>query len=172
MNIIKTDRFVVRKLRPSDCGFLKIIAEDFRNTPYVYYDTEFPTEESRLKEITDMFVRGDMFFMIFTPDEKDFIGYVCFTDDGDVFDMGYSVRSEYKKKGIAYEACTELMDHMKRNYVISKFTAGTALKNIPSVKLLEKLGFSLVGTEILSFHKDENGNGIYFEGGIYEKYLR
>ena len=36
-------------------------------------------------------------------------------------------------------------------------------------KLLEKLGFVLTETESLSFHKDEHGKDIVFEGGIFIK---
>ncbi len=172
MYILKTKRCLIRKLRNSDWKYLKMISEDFRKTEYYIYDTDFPTEESRIKEITDMFVRSDMVFVVFTAETEDIMGSVCFYDEGDVYDIGYSFLSEYKGNGIAYEACTELMEYMMRNYVISKFTAQAALENIPSVKLLEKLGFSLTGKEILSYHKDKDGNGIYFESGLYEKQLR
>ena len=51
---------------------------------------------------------------------------------------------------------------------ITKFTAGTAINNIPSVSLLKSLGFTLVGTEKVSFYKDVQGNDIVFEGGIFK----
>ena len=51
---------------------------------------------------------------------------------------------------------------------ISRVTAGTAIKNVPSVRLLEALGFHLIGTETVSFYQDENGNDIEFEGGLFE----
>ena len=52
-----------------------------------------------------------------------------------------------------------------------KLLAGTAIKNLPSVGLLNSLGFELTGTERISFHKDNEGNDIYFEGGNFEKKL-
>ena len=51
---------------------------------------------------------------------------------------------------------------------IKKLTAGTAINNIPSVSLLKSLGFKLIGTEKVSFYKDEHGSDIFFEGGIFE----
>ena len=39
-----------------------------------------------------------------------------------------------------------------------RFTAGTALENTPSVKLLRSLGFSQIGEEQVSFYKDEDGD--------------
>ena len=43
--------------------------------------------------------------------------------------------------------------------------------NLPSVGLLNSVGFQLVGTERISFHKDSEGNDIYFEGGNFVKEL-
>ena len=50
-------------------------------------------------------------------------------------------------------------------------TAGTALNNTPSVRLLTSLGFRQIGTETVSFYKDSAGNDITFEGGNYELLL-
>ena len=36
---------------------------------------------------------------------------------------------------------------------------------------LTVVGFQLVGTERISFHKDSEGNDIYFEGGNFVKEL-
>lgn len=52
-----------------------------------------------------------------------------------------------------------------------KIYAGTAKNNLPSVGLLNSVGFQLVGTERISFHKDSEGNDIYFEGGNFVKEL-
>lgn len=55
-----------------------------------------------------------------------------------------------------------------RGLGITRFTAGTALNNIPSVSLLKAIGFKQVGTEKVLFYKDSEGNDIVFEGGIFE----
>ena len=54
---------------------------------------------------------------------------------------------------------------------VKKIYAGTAKNNLPSVGLLNSVGFQLVGTERISFHKDSEGNDIYFEGGNFVKEL-
>lgn len=48
---------------------------------------------------------------------------------------------------------------------IAKFVARTTLNNLLSVKLLKSLGFELVGTEKVSFYKDEKDNEIAFDDG-------
>lgn len=60
-----------------------------------------------------------------------------------------------------------LIDYL-RTLGITKFTAGTAINNIPSVSLLKSLGFKMIGTENVSFYKDALGQDIVFEGGIFE----
>ena len=59
---------------------------------------------------------------------------------------------------------------MKDKGVVN-ITAGTALNNTPSVRLLASLGFKQTGTEEVSFYKDAEGNDITFEGGTYELLL-
>ena len=46
--------------------------------------------------------------------------------------------------------------------------SGTALDNVPSVRLLLSLGFRQTGTEKVSFYKDKDGKAIFFDGGIFE----
>ena len=53
--------------------------------------------------------------------------------------------------------------------IIVTFTAGTALDNAPSRRLLESLGFVLQGTRQLSFHQDASGRAISFVGGVFRK---
>lgn len=48
-----------------------------------------------------------------------------------------------------------------------RLTAGTALQNEPSVTFLKALGFSLTETEKVSFYKDEHGEDVVFDGGIF-----
>ena len=62
-----------------------------------------------------------------------------------------------------------LLDYYTANRGAKVFTAGTGLENTPSVKFLKSCGFELTGTEKVSFYKDENGEDIYFDGGIFTK---
>ena len=49
--------------------------------------------------------------------------------------------------------------------------ARTALKNLPSVKLLRTIGFEKIGEESVSFYTDAQGNIISFDGGIFAYHL-
>ena len=39
---------------------------------------------------------------------------------------------------------------------------------MPSAALLKSLGFELIETEKVSFYKDDSGNDIVFDGGVFE----
>ena len=61
-----------------------------------------------------------------------------------------------------------MIDYLK-TLEIRKVVVGTALENTPSVALLSRLGFQLTTTEQISFYKDQKGQAIVFQGGIFEK---
>lgn len=82
----------------------------------------------------------------------------------------FSYRAQMKSGGWnQIEGDDTLEVHIETTRTVEAFTAGTALKNIPSCRLLEKLGFVLEKTETLSFHKDIRGQDIVFEGGVFVK---
>ena len=99
------------------------------------------------------------------------IGYAALNKREDGFELGYCFHSAYHRKGYARESISAILDAAK-DMGAAKITVGTALNNTPSVRLLTSLGFVPVGTETVSFYKDEEGNDITFEGGEFELLLR
>ena len=94
------------------------------------------------------------------------IGYIDFHKNTEGYECGYCFHSDYFGNGYAKESIRALMKWLS-NKQETRFTVGTALNNTPSVKLLESLGFVKIGEEKVSFYKDENGEDIYFTGGIF-----
>ena len=172
MTPITTRRLYIRTIQPSDWQALKKITRDFAQSPYVYYDHAFPEEDIQLRAITKAFSETGMFFSVILQESNEMIGYICMHDDGDSYDMGYCFHSDFHHKGYAQEACRALMEAFEKQYNVTVFTAGTALKNIPSYTLLIKLGFQLQYTEPTSFHKDNDGNDIVFEGGRFVRHVK
>ena len=104
--------------------------------------------------------------MIFLHDDTA-VGLIEIHDIGGAYEIGYCFHSDYHGKGYAKESLCALMEHHIRHEQ-TRFVAGTALNNTPSVKLLLSMGFTQISEEQLSFYKDENGNGIYFTSGLFE----
>ena len=109
-----------------------------------------------------------MFFAVCLHDAV--IGYISFNQRDDGHEIGYSFHPAHHGKGYAKESLSALLSHLQTRG-FTHFTAGTALNNTPSVRLLTTLGFQLVGTEQVSFYKDAQGRDIVFEGGIFELVL-
>ena len=165
--MIYTNRLLIRELIAEDWRDMQRIAVDFQKSEYAIYDMPLPTRDKEIKALTTQFAESHLFFAAIL--DKIMIGYVCFHEDNGIYDLGYCFHSDYQGKGYAGEACCAVMEYIKKTRSVKAFSSGTALRNIPSLRLLERLGFVLHKTEKLSFHKDENGNDIVFTGGIFIK---
>ena len=101
-----------------------------------------------------------MFFAVYLSDQM--IGYVGFHKAGDAYDLGYCFHSSYQGNGYAFESVKALIDYFRKEYHVTKFTAGTALENTPSCSLLKKLGFRCHSTDTVCFD-----GSFSFQGGNF-----
>lgn len=160
---LETSRLYIRRLLETDWREMKTIFTDFNNSQYAVYDAPLPTEEKEVRALTGKFAESNMFFAVFQKGASDMLGYVCFHKEGDNYDLGYCFHSAYHSKGYAYESTKALIEFFVAECGAAGFTAGTAIDNIPSCRLLEKLGFVCVSTETVSFD-----NVFSFQGGNFE----
>ncbi len=76
------------------------------------------------------------------------VGGTCFhgePDENGEVEIGYGTESEFKNKGIMSESILGILGWLKTNEEIKSVIAETEKGNIPSVKLLEKCGFTFFG---------------------------
>ena len=159
---LETSRLYIRNLWETDWQEMKNIFIDFNNSKYAVYDKPLPTEDEEAQALTKCFAESGLFFAVFLKDSSKMPGYVCFHKDGDKYDLGYCFHSAYHTNGYAYESTKALIEYFIEECGAAGFTAGTAIDNIPSCRLLEKLGFSCVSTETVSFD-----NTFSFQGGSF-----
>ena len=159
---LKTPRLYIRNLCEDDWEKMKDLFIDFNHSKYAVYDRALPTEDMKVKALTKQFAESGLFFAILLSDKKQMIGYVCFHKEEENYDLGYCFHSAFHSNGYAYESVKALIDYLALTHNVAAFTAGTALDNIPSCKLLKKLGFRCVSTEYLSLNE-----GFSFEGGNF-----
>ncbi|MBQ8132846.1 MAG: GNAT family N-acetyltransferase [Clostridia bacterium] len=164
---IYTQRLKIRNLQITDWKALKAIWRDNSLSKYAQYDVPHSEDDDDIKTLTEKFSRTNDFYVVMLAATDTVIGCVDLHNTGDGYDIGYCFISQFHRNGYAKESCNALIEFYCKNGV-RRFTAGSALKNIPSVSLLLSLGFRQTGTESISFYQDENGNDIVFEGGIYE----
>lgn len=62
-----------------------------------------------------------------------------------IAEIGCTLRREFHNKGYATEALLGLIDHVFENYPIHKFKAVVDIRNLPSQRMVSKLGFRKEG---------------------------
>ena len=169
--LLKTDRLTIRHIVAEDWKSVRDLWVDFNSSAYAKYDTPHMTEDADVQARIAKWAAANsgtehMFFAVCL--EERLIGYAAFNIRENGYEIGYCFHSAYHGKGYAKESHLALFEYL-RTLGITKFSAGTALHNTPSVKLLTSLGFRLVEQEKVSFYKDAMGNDIVFDGGIFEK---
>ena len=158
---IETERLEIRYIVDEDWRDMLELFTDFSNSPYVLLDLPKPTDEEGARYRTERYTDSRIFYAVSLKGEEKVFAYICVHDDGDSHDVGYCFHSAYHGKGYAREAISALIRFYAESYGVKLFTAGTAIENTPSVKLLTRLGFKLVSTEPNSFyegHTFESGN--------------
>lgn len=168
--LLKTERLIIRHIAEDDWKSIKEIWEDFNASEFAQYNIPHNTDDEDVRARISKWAKANsgtehMFFAVCLNDTV--IGYIAFNIRENCYEIGYCFHSNFQGKGYAKESHLALFNYM-RKIGITRFTAGTAISNIPSVSLLKALGFKQVGTEKVSFYKDAQGNDIVFEGGIFE----
>ena len=168
--LLKTERLTIRHIVADDWKSIKEIWVDFNASEYAQYDMPHITDDADVKARMEKWAAANsgtehMFFAICL--DETVIGYIAFNIRENMHEIGYCFHSAYHGKGCAKESMLALFEYL-RTLSITNFSAGTGLKNTPSVKLLTSLGFKLVAQEKVSFYKDADGNDIVFDGGIFK----
>ncbi len=165
---IRTPRLVLRGFASEDWQDLLQIAIDKAASPYSIYDHQFPTSEAEVKQVADRFATSTDFLAVCEPIASRVIGFIRVGgDDPAEIELGYTFHSRYWGKGYAREACTAAIDHAFSSPWVQRVVCGTAKANVPSVKLLQSLGFEETGEATGSFARDAQGKPIEFMGASY-----
>ena len=73
----------------------------------------------------------------------------------DGVDLGFAFLPEYERQGYAYEAASRLLESARDDFGLEKVLGITDRENLPSQKLLEKLGFRQEGSLCLPREQEE-----------------
>jgi RimJ/RimL family protein N-acetyltransferase len=99
---------------------------------------------------------GWLHFMIVLSADRVLIGDVGFKgkpDESGMVEIGYSIIPEYRQQGFATEATKALIDYALSRPDVTVVQAHTRRDNIGSMKVLEKLGMTVVAMVV----DDEEG---------------
>ena len=151
---IETERLLVKPMTCLNYKDFSEIVTDFRDGEYSKYNPPLPQTKDEVKEFFYGFLENIDTFGIYL--NKEMIGLVTVTSDYDQLDIGYMFKDKYHGYGYAYEGTKAVIDLLIEQFgqFDAKITAGVASENIPSVKLLDKLGFKCKSKEEISFVDD------------------
>ena len=169
--VITTSRLGIRRIAPDDWESVQRIWESQKKSEYAVYDRASDTAPDAVRERIAKWASAresteHLFFAVCLGETV--IGYAALNRRAIGYGLGYCFDSEYHGKGYAAESVKAVLEYAREKYGAAHFVAGTAILNVPSVRLLASLGFAQTGSETLSFHKDAAGQDICFEGGIFE----
>ena len=80
-------------------------------------------------------------FAVRSKTSKRLIGMCGFLQQDEGIDFGFRYSAEIWGKRIGYEAANKVLNYGLEHLKLKKSCAGVAIENIPSIKILEKLGF-------------------------------
>jgi len=161
---IATQRLLIRPFEFGDWPVLRKIAMEFQASEYRYFDHEIPVEIEKIQGVARYCESTGMWFSVLLRGEM--IGYVCFSGKDGNLDLGYGFHSSAHGKGYAFESITALLELLESTGTVARFTAGTALENVPSMRLLKRLGFEMIREEEVCFYE-----GHSFRGGFFVRNL-
>ena len=169
----ETERLILRNFRMDDLDALLDIAQKYEATDVAIYDQPWPQTLGGMIEVITWLSSEDTFAAIELKDNSKLIGLLQFQrkeafPDEIVHGFGYVFDSDYHGKGYAKESCVNILEYLFNDLKAAKVTAGTAVPNKSSRKLLKKLGFTEVSRKKTHFRKDSAGNPIEFLSAKYE----
>ena len=144
--ILETERLIIRESTVDDVDeFYRIYAED-GITDYTEELFEDPEDEKRYMQDYIREIYGFYGFGVWTLVLKEtgkVIGRagISVRDGFDEPEIGYVLEKCYHRQGLAYEACSAIIDYFKDNYNFDRIMALSEEGNVAGNALLHKLGF-------------------------------
>ncbi|WP_312196040.1 GNAT family N-acetyltransferase [Epilithonimonas vandammei] len=166
MNSYETDRLILKPAEEQDADFF---LELYNMPSFIQYigDRNLRTKEDAENYITNRFIPqieklGFGNYVVILKELNKKIGAVgVFVRDGiEVPDIGFSFFPDFEGKGFAYESASKLKELVATNFGLTKISAMTSDENIPSQKLIERLGLKFQKYVIFP---DDNEKLRYYE---------
>ena len=144
MHPIETNRLLLRNFTADDGPALLKMILLYQQSPYSQYDHPWPTDHEQIKGVANWFASGDNYLAVCLKDTGVFIGFVCLNPDKyreePALNIGYIFDADYYGHGYATEAGRAALIRAFNDLGVNHVISGTARANLPSVRLLERLG--------------------------------
>jgi len=157
----ETDRLYLRPTSESDSEFIfKLL-----NTPkWLKYidDRKIKSVLNTRKYIKDIMIsqlesHGYSTYTLITKCNNQKVGICGLFNKNNIkrVEIGFALLPEYEKNGFAFESSNKLIEVASNEFGINTVWAVTKKDNIPSQRLIEKLGLELIGTTKIPKQNEE-----------------
>ena len=143
---IETERTIMRKLTINDAfDFYSLNLDE----EVIKYTGDKPFE--KLQTAIDFLTNYDQYekygvgrLAVIDKETSDFLGWcgLKFNEDTNEYDIGFRFHKKYWNKGLATETAKKCIEFGFRELNIEKIVGRAMLKNIGSIKVLEKIGMT------------------------------
>lgn len=168
-----TQRLHLRKIEESDSLSLFKIWSDPDVTRFMNINNF--TDENQAKDminlLNELAQNNKAFrFTIIEKESNQIIGscgYNFLDFENSKTELGYDISQAFWGKGYAPEAISALLDYTFIHLKLNRVEAKVELENVNSIRVLQKLKFTLEGT----LRKSEKSNGKFIDLNIYSKLI-
>ena len=145
---LETERLVLCNVMPSDAPVMFDYRNDERCAKYQRgqtKDLEGITELLKRRQSDTISDQKNFMVAVRRKQSEEFIGEIIVMPNDGCFSIGYTFHYAHHRKGYAFEALKTLTDYLHAVYPAMEFISFTEPENLPSRKLLEKLGYEDLG---------------------------
>ncbi len=152
--VLTTERLIIRRFCMDDAEACFAFMSDAQG---MYLDgcKPFTSMDDSFWDRMNLFEKRDGQYVIALKATGEVIGTInVFDDDSRAVsakEIGYAIAPKHRRKGYAFEAISAVVDLLRKDLLFEMVVAGVLPENIPSAKLLEKLGFTGEGIRHKAF---------------------
>jgi Acetyltransferases, including N-acetylases of ribosomal proteins len=163
---METSRLKIRRFAPDDGQDLFEYLSQEDTVKYEPYDV-FTEEMSRQEAINRS--HNESFWAVCLKDTDKLIGNIYLAkQDFDTWELGYVFNADFSGNGYATEAAKVLVNHVFENHNARRVVALCNPLNVPSWKLLERLGLRREGHLVQNIYFKTNDLGEPLWSDTYE----
>lgn len=171
MNVVETDRLILRNFRQGDAADLFAYLHHPR--PNCFASLELADLDAARAEV-EARSGSDEHIAVCLRSSDTLIGdLLCLHEPPDTYSVGWNFNANFGGSGYAYEAARALFAHLFEAKAARRLYAYVEEDNVASQRLCERLGMRREGLfrEFVSFVNDDAGNPI-FENTLQYALLR
>ncbi|HEY5465879.1 MAG TPA: GNAT family N-acetyltransferase [Clostridia bacterium] len=170
MRILESERLLMRTFHPDDW---KDLQEYISRPEVMRFERPWDASDAACRQRVADFAAEDSYWAVELKDTGKMIGHVYFIQtpplDFQTWTLGYIFNNAFHGHGFATEACRILLDAGFRNLGIHRVEARCCPENVPSWRLMERLGMRREGLSprCVTFRQTAEGQPIWWDRLTY-----